>query len=146
MDRIAEAPCTQAEKKEDPIAVTAEAESSTNPATATASGDGDVAMDTAAAEPSGSKDASSSSAAAASTADKSKTKKRQGVVLAAEKKVTSKLLDKAGGGPDEKVFAINECVGNLGVSSAFISRADMIPLLNVHSLCAYNCSDAILFR
>ena len=34
--------------------------------------------------------------------------KRAGLVLAAEKRVTSKLLDKDAGGGREKIFAINE--------------------------------------
>lgn len=34
--------------------------------------------------------------------------KRSGIVLAAEKRVTSKLLDKEAGGGREKLFTINE--------------------------------------
>lgn len=36
--------------------------------------------------------------------------KRAGIVLAAEKRVTSKLLDSEAGGGREKIFGINECV------------------------------------
>lgn len=74
--------------------------------TASTSKDGDVAMaeDTAASSTS-----TAGAEASSSTADaKPAGKKRQGVVLAAEKKVTSKLLDKEGGGPDEKIFVVNE--------------------------------------
>lgn len=35
--------------------------------------------------------------------------KRSGIVLAAEKRVTSKLLDKDAGGGREKIFEIDRC-------------------------------------
>ena len=47
--------------------------------------------------------------------------KRAGIVLAAEKRVTSKLLDKEAGGGREKLFTVNECVDLLPVSG----RADV---------------------
>lgn len=110
--RIATSQPSQAEKKEDSIAVVGGENVDKR--------DGeDVAMDDAtpstagAGAGSGTAAPSSSSAAEAAPAASTsvsppKGKKRQGVVLAAEKKVTSKLLDKAGGGPDEKVFVVNE--------------------------------------
>jgi len=116
-----------AEKKEDSIAVVGGEG---------VGKDGDVAMDDA----SGSASTSATPAPAASSTPSStetpatgaaatpgpKSKKRQGVVLAAEKKVTSKLLDKAGGGPDEKVFVINENI----ISSVAGYTADASSLVN----------------
>ena len=80
------------------------------PSTAEAAATGDVAMSEASAPPTVAKSAEGEASTSSSAAEsaKPKGKKRQGVVLAAEKKVTSKLLDKAGGGPDEKIFVINE--------------------------------------
>jgi 20S proteasome subunit alpha 3 len=42
------------------------------------------------------------------SAESKKEPKRTGVVIAAEKKVTSKLLDKNAGGGKEKIFTLNE--------------------------------------
>jgi len=99
-----------AEKKEDSIAVVGGS---------TAGGDVDVAMSDTPAP-------STSSAPTEDSSAKPKSKKRQGVVLAAEKKVTSKLLDKAGGGPDEKVFVINDNI----VSAVAGYTADASSLVN----------------
>lgn len=112
-----------AEKNEDNSAVMgASAAGPTGESTTSAastSKDQDVAM---------AEDSTSTSEPSASTSADTKpaAKKRQGVVLAAEKKVTSKLLDKEGGGPDEKIFVVNDNI----ISAVAGYTADASSLVN----------------
>lgn len=82
-----------------------------------AAGSTDVTMSDApaASAPEASTSTSTSTAPAAAAASSSSSTeptkpKRAGIVLAAEKRVTSKLLDNEAGGGREKIFGINECV------------------------------------
>lgn len=113
-----------AEKKEDDLAPPT-AEGSGTAATTSADPSGSAREDVTMSEAATS-DGKDASAATSSAAPATAAKKRQGVVLAAEKKVTSKLLDKAGGGPDEKVFTINENI----ISAVAGYTADASSLVN----------------
>ena len=97
--------CAQADEKTDASAVVEGA---------AATGETDVTMADASAAASTSAPAVAAAQEQPEASTSSGKPKRAGIVLAAEKRVTSKLLDSEAGGGREKIFGINECVLGLG--------------------------------